>query len=363
MHTPYFRQALLQEKLNGKVRCLTCERRCEVAEGCLGWCRTRQAESLANEGGTLYTLIYGNVSSLSANPIEKKPLYHFYPGSVALTAGSWSCNFNCPWCQNWDISKSPPRPGHYVFPEDFIAETLHRGCQGTSISFNEPTLSLEWSLDVFKLARQRGLYNTYVTNGYMTSEALELLIEAGLDAMNVDIKGDAAAVKKHCGTDVEKVWRNCWEAKKAGVHIEVTTLVIPTVNDDEGVLRGIARRIRQELGADTPWHCSGYYPAYEFTAPPTPLQTLERAHDIGNEEGLDFVYLGNVLGHRAESLAAERLAAESLAYENTYCPGCGELLIRRLALRVAQYRLKDKKCPRCGRSIPVVTGAAGCLRS
>jgi len=332
----YFREGLLQEKVNGKGRCLTCERRCEIAEGGLGWCRTRQ-----NEGGTLYTLIYGNVSSLSANPIEKKPLYHFYPGSVALTAGSWSCNFNCPWCQNWDISKSPPRPGRYTSPEDFIAETARRDCQGTSISFNEPTLSLEWSLDVFKLARQRGLYNTYVTNGYMTPEALELLIEAGLDAMNVDIKGDAAAVKKHCGTDVEKVWRNCREAKKAGVHIEVTTLVIPTVNDDEEVLRGIARRVREELGADTPWHCSGYYPAYKFTAPPTPLQTLERAHDIGGEEGLDFVYVGNVLGHR---------------YENTYCPGCGELLVRRWGLSVVRYRLKDNKCPHCRRTIPVIVG-------
>ncbi len=228
-----------------------------------------------------------------------------------------------------------------------MAEAERRGCQGTSISFNEPTLSLEWSLDVFRLARQRGLYNTYVTNGYMTPQALELLIEAGLDAMNADIKGDAAAVQKHCGADVEKVWRSCREAKKAGVHIEVTTLVIPTVNDDEAVLRGIARRIRQELGADTPWHCSGYYPAYRFTAPPTPLPTLERAHDIGREEGLDFVYLGNVVGRRAESLA----------YQNTHCPDCGELLIRRRGLSVTENRLQGEKCPGCGRTIPVVTGS------
>ena len=227
-------------------------------------------------------------------------------------------------------------------PEDFVAETVRWGCQGTSISFNEPTLSLEWSLDVFRLARERGLYNTYVTNGYMTADALELLIEAGLDAMNVDLKGHAAAVKKHCGTDVEKVWRNCREARKAGVHIEVTTLVIPTVNDDEGILRDIAGRIHEELGADTPWHCSGYYPAYKFTAPPTPLQTLERACDIGSDEGLDFVYLGNVLGHR---------------YENTYCPGCGELLIRRWGLSVMQDMLKGGQCPWCGRTIPVVTGS------
>jgi len=334
MDKPYFRRALLQEKVNGKVRCLTCERRCEIAEGGLGWCRTRQ-----NEGGTLYTLIYGNVSSLSANPIEKKPLYHFYPGSVALTAGSWSCNFNCPWCQNWDITKSPPRPGRYMSPEDFVAETVRWGCQGTSISFNEPTLSLEWSLEVFELARAQGLYNTFVTNGYMAPEALQLLIRAGLNAMNVDLKGDAGAVRRYCQADVEAVWRNCRAAKEAGVWIEITTLVIPGVNDQEETLRSIACRIREELGAETPWHVSGYYPAYRFTAPPTPVHTLEWAHEIGREEGLEFVYLGNVPGHHCE---------------NTYCPQCGELLLRRHGLGMMECRIRGGKCPGCGYSIPGV---------
>ena len=340
MPNPCVREARLQEKADGKVRCLTCERWCEIAQGGLGWCRTRK-----NLDGRLYTLIYGDVSSLSANPIEKKPLYHFYPGSVALTAGSWSCNFDCPWCQNWDISKSAPLMVYvdYWSPERFVAEAKRRHCQGTSISFNEPTLSLEWSLDVFRLARAEGLYNTFVTNGYMTPQALELLIEAGLDAMNVDIKGDAAAVKKYCKADVEKVWRNCREAKRAGVHIEITTLVIPTVSDREEVLRGIARRIREELGPDTPWHCTGYYPAYRFRQPPTPVKTLEWAHDIGKEEGLDFVYVGNVVGH---------------PYENTYCPACGELLIQRQGLSVIQYRLSEGKCPKCGRAIPIVGAVA-----
>ncbi len=336
MKDPFTREALLQERANDKVQCLTCERRCLLAEGATGWCRTR-----TNVDGTLVTLTYGNVSSLSANPIEKKPLHHFFPGSVALTAGSWSCNFGCPWCQNWDISKSPPGKGQYMSAEEFIDAALRSDCQGTSISLNEPTLSLEWSLDVFRLARERGLYNTYVTNGYMTVQALELLIEAGLDAMNVDVKGDAKAVKKHCkGIDIEKVWRNCRLAKDRGVHLEITTLVIRSVNHDEHILRGIARRIRRELGRETPWHVSGYYPAYRFQAPPTPLTALERGWQIGKEEGLEFVYLGNVLGHRLES---------------TYCPDCGELLIQRHGLTVVDNRLVDSTCRQCRRAIPIVT--------
>jgi pyruvate formate lyase activating enzyme len=335
MEDPSVREGLLQARVGDKIRCLTCERRCLLAEGAVGWCRTRR-----NVAGAINTLTYGNVSSLSANPIEKKPLHHFFPGSVALTAGSWSCNFGCPWCQNWNISKSPPRNSRYMSAEEFVNAALDWGCEGTSISFNEPTLSLEWSIDVFRLAREKGLYNTYVTNGYMTIQALDLLIEAGLDAMNVDIKGGAEAVEKHCkGIDVERVWRNCRHAKDKGVHLEITTLVIPSVNHDEETLRGIAIRIRNGLGVDTPWHINGYYPAYRFHAPPTPLIALERGWQIGRQERLHFVYLGNVLGHRLE---------------NTYCPGCGELLLERHGLSVVDNRLQDSRCLACGRTIPII---------
>jgi len=330
----FVRPALLWESAGDCIRCLTCERRCVLRKGQRGWCRTRE-----NRDHELVTLIYGNVSSLAANPIEKKPLYHFYPGSVALTAGSWSCNFDCPWCQNWDISKSPPRQGRFMSPQEFVLQALRYGCHGTSISFNEPILSLEWSLEVFELARAHGLYNTFVTNGYMTSKALRLLIEAGLDAANVDIKGDMEGVRRYCLADVEVVWRNCREAKEAGIWLELTTLVIPTVNDREEVLRGIARRIRKELGPETPWHLSRYFPAYHFTLPPTPIHTLERAYEIGQEEGLAFVYLGNVPGHR---------------YKDTYCPECGELLIRRHGLRMVERRIEGNKCPRCDHPIPGV---------
>jgi len=340
MSSPFIRKALLQEAVNDKVRCLTCERRCLLADGQLGWCHTRQ-----NQGGTLYTLIYGAVSSLSCNPIEKKPLYHFFPGSLALTAGSWSCNFACPWCQNWDISKQPPSGGEFVSPLEFVTHAQDCDCQGpalslpkgASISFNEPTLSLEWSLEVFPLARQAGLYNTFVTNGYMTQPALDLLVEAGLDAMNVDVKGDAEAVKEYCRADVEAVWRNCRRARELGVWVELTTLVVPGVNDDDACLEGIAQRIATELGLDVPWHLSRYSPAYRFTAPPTPVATLERAQKIGQQAGLHYVYLGNVPGHPGE---------------HTFCPNCGTILARRGFLRLYHCDVTPAgRCPSCGQEI------------
>lgn len=329
----FIRDALFEEPMDGKVRCNACERRCTLVPGGFGWCRTRQ-----NRNGRLVTLIYGSISSLAVNPIEKKPFYHFHPGTRTLTAGSWSCNFGCPWCQNWEIAKSaPPVKGNYVSPPHFIDLVERSGCQGTSISFNEPSLSLEWSAEVFRLAKPRGFYNTFVTNGYMTPEALSFLIESGLDAMNIDIKGDATAVKKFCQLiEVEKVWAVARLARSRGVHIELTTLVIPTVNDSDSVLRGIAERIAKDLGPEVPWHVSGYFPAYRFTAPATPIQIVDRAWQIGKEAGLEFVYAGNVPGG---------------PHESTYCPGCGELVIRRMGFEVVSCKLDAGTCPSCGRSI------------
>ncbi len=343
------REAVLYEREDDRVRCLTCERSCKIAVGKLGFCKTRK-----NIGGKLYTLEYGDISSMSANPIEKKPFFHFFPGSSALTVGSYGCNFTCPWCQNWEISKAAPNPEHchYLPPAQFVHLVKQTGCQGTSISFNEPTLLLEYALDVFPRARAAGYYNTYVTNGYMSADALRLLVEHGLDAMNVDIKGCTETVKHYCGAEVEKVWRNIRTAKRLGVHVELTTLIIPAVNDDEDCLRSIAKRITEELGPDTPWHVTQYYPAYHARSTGlfdgrTPVALLERAWVIGKTAGLRYVYLGNVPGHPCE---------------HTYCPRCGELLIERYQFAVIRYRVTaEQRCPICDARI-AITGTAQLTR-
>ena len=343
LDSPCVREAILYQKLEGgKVLCETCERLCEIKPGEKGYCGTR-----LNLDGKLYTLEYGDISSINVNPIEKKPLYHFWPGTLALTVGSWSCNFNCPWCQNWEISKFHPDPqrcNHFP-PEKFLSLMKAEKCRGTSISFNEPTLMLEYSLDVFRLTRAKGYYNTYVSNGYMTVKALRLLAESGLDAINIDIKGGEEAVRKYCGADIEKVWRNAEEFKRLGVHVEITTLIIPGVNSDHETLAAIARRILDRLGADTPWHVTQYYPVYRALSiglypSATPIEVLEEARRIGQREGLNYVYIGNIPGHPGE---------------NTYCPKCGETLIQRFGLSVVAYKITgDKCCPKCGEKIPIV---------
>jgi pyruvate formate lyase activating enzyme len=331
------REALLYKKIKKQVvKCNVCNRRCRISPNALGFCKTRK-----NIEGKLYTLEYGLISSINVNPIEKKPLFHFWPGSNCLTIGSWSCNFTCPWCQNYDISKVEPNIENSIVltPEELVNLTVEKKCQGISVSFSEPTTFLEYSIDVFKLAKKRNLYTNFITNGYFTSEALKLLLKAGCDAFNIDVKGDEEAVKRYCNANIEFVWQNAIEAKRRGAWVELTTLVIPGVNDDEECLRSIARRIHDELGDDTPWHVSRYYPCYKFTTPSTPVKTLKRAFEIGREEGLKFIYIGNVPGHR----------------ENTYCPTCGKLLIERYGFEVLQFNLtRDNKCSECGEKIPII---------
>ena len=334
---PWVKRALLYDKLEGgQVKCKTCERLCVIQPGKTGFCGTRQ-----NLGGELYTIQYGLSSGISVNPIEKKPFYHFWPGSLSMTIGSWSCNYTCPWCQNWHISKFPPDPAksEFIPPERFVRLVKEYACQSTSISFNEPTLSLEWSIEVFKLAKNEGYSNTFVTNGYMTLEALRMLSEAGLDAINIDVKGDAEAVRRYCSADVERVWRNVREAKRLGMHVEIVNLIIPGVNDDESQLLGLIRRHLQYAGEETPLHFTRYYPAFKFEAPPTPIKTLELAVELAKGEGVKFAYVGNIPGHK---------------FENTYCPGCGRMLIERFGLKLIRAEVKDGICPYCGYKIPIV---------
>lgn len=321
----------------GRVRCGVCERRCIIPDKGSGFCKTRY-----NIDGSLYTIVYGSISSLTINPIEKKPFYHYWPGSRALTVGTWSCNFTCPWCQNYDISKKHPTPTDEIIePKKLVKLALAERCQGISFSFNEPTLLFEYALDTFPIAKASGLYCHFVSNGYMTAEALHLLVEAGMDAIKFDIKGCETVVKRFCGAYPEPVWRNIGLAKDLGLHVEVVLLLIPDVNSDIECVKQIARGVREVAGVDTPLHITRFYPAYKVMyTPPTPISTLERAVEAARGEGLNYVYVGNVPGHR---------------YENTWCPKCETPLIERYGFTVTRYSLtKDKKCSGCGVSIPIV---------
>ena len=340
---PNVRPSPLETKLpDGRVRCGVCERHCHLREGSVGFCGTR-----ANLGGKLRTLVYGDISSIASNPIEKKPFFHFWPGSKALTVGTWGCNFTCGWCQNFDISKTPPDPtrASFLSPDKLVSHAIADGCQGTSISFNEPTMLFEYALDVFPLARRRGLYNTYVSNGYMSEDALKMLKEVGMDAIKFDIKGGKAAVARQCAANVEVVWRNIRRARELGLHVEVVMLLIPGINDDEASVREVAKKHVEEAGQDQPLHFSRFYPAYKMTdRPPTPITSMEAAHAIAKEEGVRYAYLGNVPGHRLE---------------NTFCHNCGSLVIERYGFTVLDCRLtKDWKCLHCGQTLPMVGGSA-----
>ncbi len=332
------KESPLYEKLsNEKVGCGICERRCVIGLGKKSFCKTK-----TNIEGRLYTLVYGDISALESRPIEIKPFFHFYPGSTALTFSTWSCNFRCPWCQNWHLSRTEPNPerANYISPEKIVEMALKNKDEGLCVSFQEPTLLFEYSLDVFKIAREKGLYNCWVSNGYLTLEALRLLAGAGMDAIKIDMKGDKEVYKKYCGgLDVNVVWRNAGEAEKLGMRVEIVNLVITDVNDDEACLNEIIQRHIKELGADTPLHFTRYYPAYKFSNPSTKIETLEKAYEAAKKAGVLYPYIGNVPGHR---------------YENTYCPNCGELLIKRLGFAVVDYKIKGKKCQRCGEQIPIV---------
>jgi len=339
MKTPTAREAVLYEKLaDGKVRCGLCERRCTIPPDMKGYCKTR-----INLDGKLYTLVYGDLSALESRPIEIKPFFHYWPGSTALTFSTWSCNFSCVWCQNFHLSTTEPNPKSTVFhsPEKIVKMALRFGDEGLCASFQEPTLLTEWALDLFRLGKAEGLYCCYVSNGYMTLEALKLLKEAGMDGLKIDLKGDAETYRRYCGgTDVEKVWRNTREAKKMGFHVEIVNLVVTGVNDSEECLEWIIERHLKEVGPETPLHFTRYFPAYKFSNPPTKIEVLEKAYEMAKKAGVLYPYLGNVVGH---------------PYENTYCPKCGTVLIKRYGYFVVDYKItEEKKCPKCGFEIPII---------
>ncbi|MCS7114554.1 MAG: AmmeMemoRadiSam system radical SAM enzyme [Nitrososphaerota archaeon] len=336
---PTVREAIFYEKIKfGRVKCCLCERRCEIAEGQTGFCRTR-----LNVGGKLYVLVYGDISAMESRPIEIKPFFHYWPGSTALTFSTWSCNFNCAWCQNFHLSKASPEPAkaHYFSPEKVVELALAYGDAGLCASFQEPTLLAEWALQVFRLGKERGIkYCCYVSNGYMTLEAIKALFNAGMNGLKIDVKGDEEVYTKYCGeADVNKVWRNVKEAKKLGLHIEVVNLIVTGVNDGEEKVQWIIQKHLENAGPETPLHFTRYFPAYKFHNPPTKVEVLEKAYEMAKKAGVLYPYLGNVSGHR---------------YENTYCPNCGAKLIKRYGYYILKYAITSKKkCPNCGIDIPI----------
>jgi len=331
------KEALFYERhTQNRVRCNLCAHHCVIADGKLGVCRVRK-----NVGGTLYTLVHGSTISLNVDPVEKKPLYHFYPGSLAYSIATLGCNFHCQWCQNWQISQMPHEQdliaGHKESPGQIVANALETGSRSIAYTYTEPTVFFEYAYDTARLAHQAGLVNIFVTNGYMTKEMLELF-HPYLDAANVDLKAFRKKVyHRYVGAALQPILDNMKFMKKLGIWLEVTTLVIPGINDDLSELRDAAQFVAQELGSETPWHISRFFPAYKLTdIPPTPLATLKQAQQIGQEEGLQYVYMGNI----------------SIEGGNdTFCPSCGRALIRRHGFGVIFNRIEKDRCPACGEPI------------
>lgn len=327
------KEAMLYEKIGDKkVQCNLCAHQCKINEGKKGICLVRE-----NRDGTLYTLVYGRTISQHVDPIEKKPLFNFYPGTTAYSIATVGCNFKCQFCQNWEISQMV-RDEHLIMgneasPESIVENAKKYGSKSIAYTYTEPTIFFEYAYDTAKLAHEVDIKNVFVTNGYMTEEAIKK-IEPYLDAANVDLKSFSDDFyRKLCGAKLQPVLDALKLMKKLGIWVEVTTLIIPTLNDSSEELREIAKFIVNELGEGTPWHISRFYPTYNLTdKPPTPIETIHKAREIGLNEGLKYVYEGNVPGSTGE---------------NTYCPNCKNLIIERLGYQIINKATKDGKCPYC----------------
>jgi pyruvate formate lyase activating enzyme len=334
---PHIRQALLGEPFDdplapGSVRCLACAHRCVLRPGRLGICGVRQ-----NRGGWLYTLVYGQVVVTKAEPVEKKPFYHFMPGSTAYSVATQGCNMHCAYCQNWQISQAH-REGlvpesRNVTPEDVVMEAVGAGVRSIAYTYVEPTIFIEFALDSMLKARAAGLRNIFVTNGYETPEAVAL-VAPYLDAANIDLKAaNDDFYRRVCGARWEPVRDTIIDMRNRGIWLELTTLVIPGLNDDPRELRAMAEWIATAIGPETPWHLTRFQPAYKLSRlQQTPAATLVDAAAVAAEVGLRHVYVGN---------------APEVEAATTSCARCGELLISRSDFAVTEWRLVDGRCPRC----------------
>jgi len=328
--------ALLYDKQeDNSVICNLCAHRCRIKEGKRGICSVRE-----NHEGELFTQVYGNLIAKNVDPIEKKPLFHFFPGTKAYSIATPGCNFRCEWCQNWQISQMPrlmdmPK-SKLIMPEIIVEQALMTGCRSIAYTYTEPTIFFEYSLDIAKLAKEAGLMNVYVTNGFMTPEMLKM-ISPYLDAANIDIKAFRdETYRKLMGGSLKPVLESCRLMKDSGIWLEVTTLVVPDVNDDLDELRELAAFIVNELGSETPWHISRFFPQYKMTErKPTDERFLQKVSTIGDSSGLHYIYTGNVWRQ-----------------DKTTCKVCGETLIIRNGYLIQVVGLdEEEKCKHCKTSI------------
>ncbi len=318
------------------VQCELCRHACLIPEGSRGICQVRE-----NRKGILYALSSGIIVAEQIDPIEKKPLYHLLPGSRCYSLASVGCNFSCFHCQNHEIAQYVPAdscqvPGRLLEPAQVVERALKNGCRSVAFTYTEPTVWFEYTLETARLAVAAGLYTVYVTNGYMSSQALSL-ISPCLHAANIDLKGFSADFYTQiCGARLDRVLESIREFRRLGIWLEITTLLIPGLNDDQQQLEGIARFIADELGSDTPWHISRFFPRHRLSdRPPTPASSLNRAVDAGIKAGLHYIYVGNSTPDLGQ----------------TYCPSCGLLLVERNSYNLTRQLIQHGACPHCQQTI------------
>lgn len=326
---------LWKELPDSKVECTACERRCKIPEGSKGFCYVRQ-----NDGGKLYLANYGLLEAMQVDPIEKKPFNHFMPGSYVLGVGTSSCNWGCLFCQNHNISKDREIKGVETTPNELVGLAIKHGSQSIAFTYNEPTIFVEYAIDVAKLAHKRGLYNLFVTNGYMTGEAVDFM-RGNIDAAVVNLKGNGEekfSNKYEAVVSNEQVKSALVKLKAANIHVEMTDLIVPAVGDSLEACDSLTRWIARDLGADTPIHFTRFHPDYKMLdSIETPYPTLEKHYKIAKENGLNYVYIGNVTGSK---------------YENTYCPECKGCVVKRHGFYIMEWNIsEDNLCKNCGNKI------------
>jgi len=327
-----------QKREEGKAECRLCRHRCVIAPGHRGRCGVRE-----NRDGRLVTLVYGRTVAEHVDPIEKKPFFHVLPGSRSYSIATQGCNFSCRHCQNFSISQVTPHQeiaGAFRTPHQIVEDALQSGCRSIAYTYTEPTVFYEFALDTARIAHERGLLNLFVTNGYIEKEPLEE-IAPFLDAANIDLKGFSDSFYREItGGRLDEVMETIRHYKRLGIWVEITTLLIPGLNDSDQDLQGMARFIAHELGPETPWHISRFYPTHHLTdRPPTPESSVLRGIDAGRNAGLFFVYTGNM---------------RHAAFENTHCHTCRALLIERSGYRVGSLNMSSGRCPECGAVVPGV---------